>query len=303
MQQIQIGFEQNQNKQKKIRIDQSLIILYTFPNTINANIQYSVKKEIHFNLSTSVDDELAEFIDSFITKNNENNDNQPIVLSKQLEMDRMNFLDSMKEMMLQSANATSHRNNNSNNAMDVDLYNDDDKSDEEWNVEPRNKKKRRTKADGSKRRGRSSLDDKLNNVETKEDWSDAQKKAWRQKASNPNEFYYRFNVSGQLQKKGEWDKAEHKLFMERVLELGVNEKWGLWSKTIPGRIGYCCSNYMKRMREREDVTDLNYYFDKNKGDLAKWKKPKNVDSAIWRQFNRFAFTVYKDPSGTFKNLP
>merc|ERR1711933_674972 len=177
---IQAGFEENQNKATKERIDQ-------------------IKNEIVFTLSINIDDELAKYIDTFITENNENIENERIILSKQLEDDGVYFLQSMKEMMAQQANTLNTHNNN-NNDINMDLYNDDNDSDEEWNAsnsKPK-KKKKSTKGtglnmDGSKRCGRLLLNDALKSAETMEGWSEARKKAWKNRKTSPNAYFYRFN--------------------------------------------------------------------------------------------------------------
>jgi len=88
--------------------------------------------------------------------------------------------------------------------------------------------------------------------------------------------------------------------MKRVLEWGVNEQWGLFSKAIPGRVGYVCSNQWTKMIKNGAVKDLNRY----KNAEGKWKfhrKPKN--SQISDEFRKYAFTIVKDSSGTFKRCP
>eukprot|EP00487_Bulimina_marginata_P000719 TRINITY_DN11437_c0_g1_i1.p1 TRINITY_DN11437_c0_g1~~TRINITY_DN11437_c0_g1_i1.p1 ORF type:complete len:101 (-),score=4.74 TRINITY_DN11437_c0_g1_i1:87-389(-) len=88
-----------------------------------------------------------------------------------------------------------------------------------------------------------------------EGWSEARKKAWNNRKSSPNAYFYRFNVPGQPQKNGKWTKDEHALFMKRVIGFGVNDQWGIFSKSIPGRVGYQCSNYWRGLVKDGDVTD------------------------------------------------
>jgi len=153
--------------------------------------------------------------------------------------------------------------------------------------------------------------------------SDAQREAFRFKDTNPNKYYYRFNAIGEEQKKGEWSGGEHKLFMQRVLELGVNAKWGIFSRPIPGRIGYQCSNYWRLLIEKGWVQDENYLTEEIKVDenesskkrkkrehkkLERGEFRKNADimsgvvnppKGYLKNFRRFQFTVIEDPSGTF----
>merc|ERR1712130_183667 len=165
----------------------------------------------------------------------------------------------------------------------------------------RKKNAKNTNNDGSKRCGRLLLNDALKNIKNMDGWSEARKKAWKNRKTSPNAYFYRFNVPGQPQKNGAWSKAEHKLFMKRVMEMGVNDKWGIFSKVIPGRVGYVCSNHWKKMVGDGDVKDLNAYIDKETGKPKFHRQPKTAKKSD--EFLRFAFVVYRDPSGTFTNLP
>jgi hypothetical protein len=40
-------------------------------------------------------------------------------------------------------------------------------------------------------------------------------------------------------------QAERALFMKRLGEMGACGKWGIFSMTIPGRVGYQCSNFYR----------------------------------------------------------
>merc|ERR1712129_290804 len=229
----------------------------------------------------------------FITENNENVNNEPVILSQQLQSDGVYFLQSMKEMMEQT-NSSSNNNSNAyaNDHQDSTLYDDDDNSDEEWNVKstkrkPKIKKNQKSgvNADGKKRCGRLLLNDALKNIGNFEGWSDARIKAFKNRKKSPNGYFYRFNVPGQPQKNGDWTKEENKLFMRRVLELGVNNEWGVFSKVIPGRVGYVCSNKWTQLQKDGDVKDLNRY--KNaKGEYKMHKNPPNMK--ISPEFKKYA---------------
>ena len=156
------------------------------------------------------------------------------------------------------------------------------------------------------------------------DFGAARQKAWNNRLKNPNAFYYRFNAprivrdnkeqqklcKQQKNHHGGWKNEEHKLFMERVKELGVNYKWGEFSKIIPGRVGYACSNYWSKMIKDGDVIDLNYgrrkdkQLGKNKRELVfKWSTSRNNKSAEFERMKRYSFTVINDRAGVFANLP
>lgn len=77
-------------------------------------------------------------------------------------------------------------------------------------------------------------------------WSSCRAKAFICQNTNANEFYYRFNAPGESLALGPWTKEEHKLFMKRMSE-GVRYSWGIFSKTIPGRVGYSCQQYYYKL--------------------------------------------------------
>ena len=75
-------------------------------------------------------------------------------------------------------------------------------------------------------KGRLLLTDALKDTENFEGWSAARVKAWKNKEVNPNAYYYRFNEPGEDAINGAMMQKEHKGFMERVKEVGVNVHWG-----------------------------------------------------------------------------
>jgi hypothetical protein len=157
-----------------------------------------------------------------------------------------------------------------------------------------------------------------------EGWSEARIRAYKLIQQNPNAYYYRFNAPGEQQRNGRFTpvrhppsrhlegslsqcaccfvfmcmcphvcvyaggQAEHKLFMDRLREVGADGQWGIFSMSIPGRVGYQvgrmpvpprssslhgrsparpthpptqCSNYYRQLLERGQVRDPNYYID------------------------------------------
>src|SRR4051812_19926888 len=102
--------------------------------------------------------------------------------------------------------------------------------------------------------GRLTLDDALKQLETPtadptkmfEGWSQARIRAYEMIDKNPNSYYYRFNAPGEVQRKGQWEDDEKKLFFDRLSELGgANGQWGIFAMKIPGRVGYQCSNFYR----------------------------------------------------------
>jgi protein-tyrosine phosphatase len=110
---------------------------------------------------------------------------------------------------------------------------------------------------------RLTLNDALKKVETQSGWSPARKNAFKQLNSNPNAYYYRFNAPGEEQKNGKWTPEEKELFMQRVktFSVGTTPQWGIFSTTIPGRVGYQCSNFYRTLVKNGEIVDPNYKID------------------------------------------
>ena len=123
-----------------------------------------------------------------------------------------------------------------------------------------------------------------------EGWSDARKKAWNNREKNENQYYYRFNAPGEAQGEGKWKDHEHELFMETLKKVRDGSagypmyQWGSFSKNIPGRVGYQCSNYYRTLIKSGEVEDSNYMTDE-KGELRfnfknKGFERKNKDTGV-----------------------
>ena len=100
-------------------------------------------------------------------------------------------------------------------------------------------------------------------------------KAFKEIDENPNAYYYRFNAPGEAQRNGQWSKAEEKEFFERMKQVPVNSQWGIFSMTIPGRVGYQCSNFYRFLIKQGRIKDDNYFYD-SKGKLC-YRRGKNRD--------------------------
>jgi hypothetical protein len=65
---------------------------------------------------------------------------------------------------------------------------------------------------------------------------------------NPNAFFYRHVLPGETRRNGPWTEEETALFIktlrEHPPELG---HWGLFARHIPGRVGYQCNAYHKKL--------------------------------------------------------
>ncbi|GJD07497.1 hypothetical protein Gasu2_18560 [Galdieria sulphuraria] len=109
-------------------------------------------------------------------------------------------------------------------------------------------------------------------------WSEARIKAYQSIDENPNAYYYRFNAPNEEQRYGAWTKEEEKLFFERLKEckIGENYEWGIFSIGIPGRVGYQCSNFYRRLLKEGRVKDDNYYFDAKGEPKFKFKSSNKI---------------------------
>ena len=108
---------------------------------------------------------------------------------------------------------------------------------------------------------------------------------------------------------GAFSEEEHKLFMERILEVGVNIQWGIFSQKIPTRVGYQCSNYYRDLLKKKWITDPNYLTvvdaKTGKEKLCFKRGVNNYKKKYDEQHLErcFSFTVHNDPSGVFSDLP
>ena len=84
-------------------------------------------------------------------------------------------------------------------------------------------------------------------------WSVAKRKSYIGGMSNPNAYFYRNVAPGEVYKTGPFTEAEKKIFLIRVEELkdketgSINGEWGIFSKALPGRVGYQCSNFYRKL--------------------------------------------------------
>ncbi|KAI9474683.1 hypothetical protein BX667DRAFT_470091 [Coemansia mojavensis] len=118
-------------------------------------------------------------------------------------------------------------------------------------------------------------------------WSEARIKAFKAIKTKPNTYYYRFNAPGEEQRTGQWTPEEQRLFHARLKEIGANGQWGIFSMTIPGRVGYQCSNYYRYLVENRLIHDPNYVLDpQGKARYLFTSKKKNPDGSAVRVFRK-----------------
>eukprot|EP00824_Muranothrix_gubernata_P008773 TRINITY_DN21317_c0_g1_i4.p1 TRINITY_DN21317_c0_g1~~TRINITY_DN21317_c0_g1_i4.p1 ORF type:complete len:609 (+),score=130.18 TRINITY_DN21317_c0_g1_i4:95-1828(+) len=139
---------------------------------------------------------------------------------------------------------------------------------------------------------RLTLNEALKRTDTFEGWSPARIRAWQDREKNPNAYYYRFNEPGEEQRNGQWLEHEERLFFKRCNELYgpgelPNGQWGIFSQTIPGRVGYQCSNFYRALIKCGRVVDPSYFLDERgnvhyifkKGGVARTKRNEDLGVA------------------------
>ena len=130
-------------------------------------------------------------------------------------------------------------------------------------------------------------------------WSKARIDAFMNKDTKPNAYYYRFLDRGEIQSNGGFTKEQHIKFMQRAKEIGVNVQWGIFSRTIPGKVGYQCSNHWRQLILNKKVEDPNYWYDPSEKKLHFRRKIPKDDKENYEKLKRYGFRVLVDNSGVF----
>eukprot|EP01080_Neovahlkampfia_damariscottae_P012754 gene12754-7030_t len=174
--------------------------------------------------------------------------------------------DSMEIEQIENSNKKTKKGNKIENETDEDI-------DDEFDSRRKRKQKKKKKKDLSEEelakenyvRKRLKLDDALSKSESFEGWSPARIKAYKLLDTNPNAYYYRFNAPEENQKNGAWSKEEKELFFERIKTFDLRKEgatqWGIFSMTIPGRVGYQCSNFYRHLVKKGEIKDPDYFVD------------------------------------------
>jgi hypothetical protein len=94
-------------------------------------------------------------------------------------------------------------------------------------------------------------------------WSETRKRSYFKETANPNAYYYRHLPHGEIQRNGAWTESEKRMFLDRMRELrgdatSFGHDWGLFSRAIPGRVGYQCSNFYRTLLLSGELEDDQY---------------------------------------------
>jgi hypothetical protein len=97
-------------------------------------------------------------------------------------------------------------------------------------------------------------------------WSNAKKMSCIQAAAFPNAYYYRHLPPGEVRRNGGWTEEEKALFLKRMKEMRGNadtfgHDWGVFSMAIPGRVGYQCSSFYRKLITEGELKDSRYILD------------------------------------------
>lgn len=92
-------------------------------------------------------------------------------------------------------------------------------------------------------------------------WTECKKQAWLHLDDNPNAFFYRNVMPGEIKKNGQWSESEKIIFLKALKEHPpIQGGWGLFSRYIPSRVGYQCNAFYKKLvasGEVEEIVSIN----------------------------------------------
>ncbi|KAJ8900962.1 hypothetical protein NDN08_000259 [Rhodosorus marinus] len=87
-------------------------------------------------------------------------------------------------------------------------------------------------------------------------WPEARRKAWERRSFNLNSYSYRYTDPGETQRQGPWTDEERELFLKLLKTHSFSEgKWGIFSRSVPGRVGYQCTNVIFEKRNNRVDSD------------------------------------------------
>lgn len=98
-------------------------------------------------------------------------------------------------------------------------------------------------------------------------WSTIHQASYLAGIQNPNTYFYRNVAPGEKQKNGPWSAEEKKLFLKRLEEVrqegSTKSQWGIFSQAIPGRVGYQCANFYRKLILNKEIEDPSYFTDED----------------------------------------
>lgn len=81
-------------------------------------------------------------------------------------------------------------------------------------------------------------------------WAPCKQQAWLALDVNPNAFFYRHVLPNETRRNGPWSDDEKELFIKMLKEHPPEQngmRWGLFARYIPGRVGYQCNAFYKKL--------------------------------------------------------
>lgn len=98
-------------------------------------------------------------------------------------------------------------------------------------------------------------------------WTPEQVIAWRCRETHVDAFYYQFkDPSEAVASSSVWSDAQHQAFMNRLALFASNAAradaaWGLFSRTVPGRVGRQCEAHYLSLLRSGTLSDPAYGHD------------------------------------------
>lgn len=89
-------------------------------------------------------------------------------------------------------------------------------------------------------------------------WTKCKQQAWLQMESNPNSFLYRHVMPGEEKRNGPWSEEEKAAFIEAIkIHPPTSGHWGIFSRHVPGRVGYQCCAFYKKLVAAGELSGLD----------------------------------------------
>lgn len=96
-----------------------------------------------------------------------------------------------------------------------------------------------------------------------------------------NQYLYKYPPNSEKLVTGPWSEVEKRLFLE-VVKLYMKKTdsldcfWGFFSLRIPGRVGYQCANFYRKLVMAGEIKDPAYSVTKDKRLIYRTKKKKSI---------------------------
>lgn len=207
--------------------------------------------------------------------------------SKQLEAERERELNAEEEEEENECQSETDTDSSSDSLSDSDESDDSDDSDADTHkhtahhIQTRSQNKHKETKSTSKKEHITHKHHRMKDQSKKNDlplpdgvdpkiwhkWSTIHQASYLAGITNPNTYFYRNVAPGEKQKNGPWSAEEKKLFLKRLEEVrqegSSRSQWGIFSQAIPGRVGYQCANFYRKLILNKEIEDPSYFTDED----------------------------------------